>query len=241
LSIAYVGGKHRQSKVWAPLMLELARKKSPDLPHYLEPFVGGGSMLDKMAPNFQMVHAGDASPNLIAMWRHLQTHGPDSFPAHLSKEEWLNYKTEAEPSAMRGFAGFGCSFYRVFFASYMDSAKTTRNGLAKSYPSIQSVSFECCSYERWNSAVTKNTIVYCDPPYAGSDKAAFRSQGAFSRDFSHDAFWSCMRDWRSRGALVFVSEYDAPEDFHCISELELGKSTASKTNSKTKQKDRLWI
>lgn len=29
-------------------------------------------------------------------------------------------------------------------------------------------------------------------------------------------FWDEMRDWSARGALVFVSEYRAPDDWHAV-------------------------
>lgn len=48
-------------------------------------------------------------------------------------------------------------------------------------------------------------VVYCDPPYAGTD--------GYGREFDHEAFWQWCR---TRDFPVYVSEYRAPEDFISI-------------------------
>ena len=45
-------------------------------------------------------------------------------------------------------------------------------------------------------------VVYCDPPYAGTD--------GYGREFDHESFWQWCR---TRDFPVYVSEYRAPEDF----------------------------
>ena len=45
-------------------------------------------------------------------------------------------------------------------------------------------------------------VVYCDPPYANTDK--------YTVDFDHEAFWQWCR---TRNFPVYISEYRAPEDF----------------------------
>ena len=59
-------------------------------------------------------------------------------------------------------------------------------------------------------------VVYCDPPYRGT-------RGYFSdrkNSFDNDRFWEWVR---TRPYVVYVSEYDAPEDFVPIMELRKGK------------------
>lgn len=48
-------------------------------------------------------------------------------------------------------------------------------------------------------------VVYCDPPYAGT--------AGYGREFDHEAFWQWCR---TRDFPVYVSEYQAPEDFISI-------------------------
>lgn len=48
-------------------------------------------------------------------------------------------------------------------------------------------------------------VVYCDPPYKGT--------GGYGIEFNVDAFWEWVR---TRNYPVYVSEYQAPEDFVSI-------------------------
>lgn len=49
-------------------------------------------------------------------------------------------------------------------------------------------------------------VVYCDPPYANTENT-------YGAKFDHDAFWEWVR---TRDYPVYVSEYNAPEDFVSI-------------------------
>lgn len=68
-------------------------------------------------------------------------------------------------------------------------------------------------------------VVYCDPPYEG----VWKYDG---REFDHDRFWEWVR---TRDYPVYVSEYNAPEDFVSIFKKEkvrLGKGGNSAKNGK---------
>jgi hypothetical protein len=53
-----------------------------------------------------------------------------------------------------------------------------------------------------NYEYREGDIVYCDPPYVGTE--------GYGCEFDHDAFW----EWaRTRTYPVYVSEYQAPDDF----------------------------
>lgn len=58
--------------------------------------------------------------------------------------------------------------------------------------------------------VRPGDVVYCDPPYANT--TSYKDTDAFD----HDKFWDVCRDWAALGALVFVSEYTAPDDVVCV-------------------------
>lgn len=51
-------------------------------------------------------------------------------------------------------------------------------------------------------------VVYCDPPYANTD-----ARGCNTGIFDSDSFWKWVR---TRDYPVYVSEYNAPEDFVSI-------------------------
>ena len=67
----------------------------------------------------------------------------------------------------------------------------------------------------YDSFKPKKMTIYCDPPYRGN---LFNTEH-FSQ-FDHDAFWETMRKW-SKNNLVFISEYEAPDDFMCVWEKKM--------------------
>jgi DNA adenine methylase len=54
-----------------------------------------------------------------------------------------------------------------------------------------------------------SSIIYCDPPYANTTK--------YSQSVEVQMFWDKMREWTKSGNVVFISEYNAPNDFIKIS------------------------
>lgn len=96
-----------------------------------------------------------------------------------------------------------------------------RNALKQS-PKIQGVEFICCSYKDL-SGVT-NSLIYCDPPYQGTT-------GYKTGEFNHEEFFEWCRDMKSKGNSVFVSEYNAPDDFELVWQGEI------KTNFSSQRKE----
>ena len=72
------------------------------------------------------------------------------------------------------------------------------------------------SYE--DLEIPRNSIIYCDPPYAGTT--------GYKDKFNHDEFWKWCRDKKAEGHTIFISEYNAPKDFKCIWSQELNVSVA---------------
>ena len=50
-------------------------------------------------------------------------------------------------------------------------------------------------------------------------------------DFNHAKFWQWCRDMAKKGHTIFVSEYNAPEDFECVWEKELKSSLSANGKS----------
>ena len=85
------------------------------------------------------------------------------------------------------------------------------------------------SYDR--VLLHKNDIVYCDPPYASTKK--------YESDFDNDAFWEWARHTSKKVKKLYVSEYDAPDDFECIWQMKkkdsLGTQKGKKQNTKVEK------
>ena len=60
--------------------------------------------------------------------------------------------------------------------------------------------------------IPDNSLIYCDPPYEGAE--TYRKHLCLEHmEFDHKEFWQWCRDRSKEGHTVFVSEYNAPEDF----------------------------
>ena len=82
--------------------------------------------------------------------------------------------------------------------------------------------FICDSYENLDF---ENCLVYADPPYQGTT-------GYKTGAFDHDKFFKWCREQAKRN-IVFVSEYNAPDDFVCVWQGEIKTNFASNRKSAT--------
>jgi DNA adenine methylase len=205
----YVGGKTRISK-W---VADNVRLLGGTRPIYLEPFVGSGACFVKLSPTFQEVIASDAHTDLIMMWKALAEGWVP--PAHVSREEYFLLKT-SEPSALRGFVGFGASFSGKWFGGYVDTAwdahwnrftksylGAARESVLKAAPFFKRATIIHSDYRKHQ--VDDRTVVYCDPPYDGT-----LGYGGTAK-FGSGEFWTVAEAWSNAGAVVIVSESKAPE------------------------------
>jgi DNA adenine methylase len=223
----YVGSKAKIAKHLLPIILANRR---PDQ-WYVEPFVGGSNMIDKVGgPRL----GNDIDSNLIAMFRALQTGWMP--PANVSRDEY--YAIKANPQnyspELVCFVSLGCSFGNKRWGGYAQNKKGTnyadvcRRNLLKQLPNIKDVAYTNQNY--WSLNIPENSIVYCDPPYAGTVK--YSKEG-----FNHEQFWEWVRHI-SLFHKVFVSEYAAPPDFECV--LSVPTLTTMNKNSKDVRIEKLF-
>lgn len=236
----YVGGKYRQRKLFVPAILE----HTPNRDRYLEPFVGGGSMLERMAPHFQHVRASDNHRDLVLMYQALQDGWTP--PDRVTREEY-NRLREGDPSALRGFVGFGLSFGGKWFGGYATgkgvdeytfAGQTERNLRRVMEHLPQDTVFSHRDYKDWRPQ--PGTVVYCDPPYETRGVDYRTSVG-----FDHGCFWSTMDQWAQSGVHVYVSEFHAPTHWTYITEsvqrLTLAANSPVSKRDQGLQYDRLWV
>lgn len=90
------------------------------------------------------------------------------------------------------------------------------NNINKQIKKIDGVVFTSKCYTEFE--LKEHCLIYCDPPYKGT------KQYSTSKDFNHDTFWNWCREMNKLGHTVFVSEYNAPDDFECVWCKELSSS-----------------
>lgn len=202
----YMGSKARFAKHILPIIL---KDRQPGQ-SYIEPFAGGMNMIDKVDG---IRIANDQHEELMAMWQALIYENWDP-PKSVSEDEYkaIKYNQDDYPKHLVAYVGFN-SFGGKWFAGYRRDKQGKRDYWAEHYrnitkqvPNLEGVILSCKSYTELE--IPENSIVYCDPPYASTTK--------YRDSFDHDKFWEWCRQQSKAGHQLFVSEYNAPEDFNCI-------------------------
>lgn len=233
----YIGGK---SKLAKPINAEI-RARMAGCHTYLEPFMGGGATAALNAPMFERAYAGDVSKDLILMWQAVKDGWLPS--GGLTEDEYQALR-RAEPSAQRGFAGFGCSFGGKWFGgrarggynangSPRDHSAESARAVARLAPGIKALDeIRLCDYRDWSPG--QGWLVYADPPYHGT-----QGYGAAGMFISSD-FWSVMNDWVDRGAVVLVSEYTAPTGWAAVLTMDHTRSLQHGRDGRHSTVENLW-
>jgi DNA adenine methylase len=208
-----MGSKNRIAKDILPIIL----KDREDSQWYVEPFCGGLGTLDKVG-GYRI--GSDNNRYLIAMWKGLQENRER--PKEISKElyskariEFRNNINNEFDDFMIGWIGFMGSFKGRFFDGGYSGKTERRNYIdeqirntEKQIPLIDGIQFQYGEYD--TIQIPPNSIIYCDIPYKNT------KQYSTSKDFDHDKFWEWCREMSRNGHKVFISEYEAPEDFICL-------------------------
>lgn len=223
-----MGSKNRIAKFVLPIMIKEANEKG--ITTWVEPFVGGANMIDKVPNNFQRIgidYNAHTIEALIAI-RDLV----DKLPNQLTEDEYKQLKG-SEPEPIKSWLRFVCSYSGKFdngFARQGNPLKyksePIEEGLRnaqKQSPNLQGVKFINGSYDEYSDF--ENCLIYCDPPYEGT--TSYKT-GAFD----HTKFWDWCRKMSEKN-LVFISEYKAPDDFICVWEGEVKTNFASQRDEAT--------
>ena len=231
----YMGSKNRIAKYLLPIMLEEAKKHN--ITTWIEPFVGGANMIDKVPKEFKRI-GYDINKYLINFFNELQKGWMP--PDNITLEEYKNIKENKEKDLkLTLWAGICCSYGGKWFGGYVSDYKENRrlkngrlpnhqteskNSILKQLNKIKDVDFICDSFENLSF---ENSLIYCDPPYKGTTK--------YKDDFNHDLFYKWCKEMKSKGNLIFISEYEMPIEFKCILEVETNTQLGNGSNSGNKK------
>lgn len=182
----------------------------------------------------------DIHPQLIAMFQELQKGWVP--PSYISEEEYIKVKDNREkyPDYYVGYVGFNATFSAKYFGGYARGFKadgiTPRylsneayRNIMKQVPKLKDIQYICSDYYDNEFCELHNAAIYCDPPYENTTKYA-------TGNFDYERFWSWCRKM-SRTNKVFISSYNAPNDFECIWQKDtLANFDANRGNNTDKKK-----
>ena len=220
----YMGSKNRIAKHILPIMLE---HRAEDMT-WVEPFVGGANMIDKVAGkrigadiNSFLIDALIAIRDCIS-----------DLPKNNSEFTEADYQQlrKSEDYIYKGYAGFAFSYGGKWLGGWRRDKIGKRDYINEAYrnalnqnPKLQGVRFVESKYQ--DLKIPPNSLIYCDPPYEGTTKYKDR--------FNHKDFWQWCREKAKEGHKIFISEYNAPSDFECLWQKEIVSSLTKQTGSKT--------
>lgn len=222
----YMGSKASHAKeILSVIFGELAA--TPSI--WVEPFVGGCNMIDKVAPELQRF-GNDINADLIEMFKAVQSGWMP--PETITENEYDAIKTcpEQYPKALVAFVAIGCSYSGKWWGGY--ARGNTNKGLPRNYcmesrknllgQNLNNITFTSINYAEMT--IPDNAVVYCDPPYVNTTK--------YKNTFNHDNFWAWCDSLVSRGVKTFVSEYTAPDGWDCIWSKQVNNTLVQNTGSK---------
>ena len=219
----YMGSKNRIAKYILPIILK-DRKENQ---WYVTPFVGGGNTIDKVDG---LRIGADYDKDVINALKLIRDN-INLIPKN-NKEftEQDYYKVKNNPNhILYGYVAFAFSYASKKWGGWSRNKKKTRDYVAESYRNalkqhkkLQGIKLIHSNYK--DLKIPDNSIIYCDPPYANTTK--------YKTNFDHNEFWNWCRKKIKEGHQVFVSEYNAPEDFVCVWQKEIVSSLTKNTGAK---------
>ena len=181
----YMGGKHRLAKH----LVDAIAVEVGSVDCWVEPFVGGGSVAAAAVQRFGCdLVLSDVDPHAAVLWdRSTGFEWPDD--AVFSEDDWRRLREAGAVDKLTALAAFGASFggkkwdgfargaSRDFFAEGV-------RGWRRKFDAMSAASLatsECLPY--WSVVPPAGSVVYCDPPYAGTT-------GYASGEFDHARFYA---------------------------------------------------
>lgn len=218
--MAYLGGKATGSQH----IIKILNNKIFDGMPYIEPFVGYAHILRRITGKSSYV-ASDSNPLLMVLLKHIQK--SKEHPS-ITNEEYKILKEDPTADPLRAaYAAFTYSYNGKWFAGYIGSKARNYPAERKRYynklhdnPIFATTKLKTGSYTMYTPDNTHNSLIYCDPPYKGTEE--------YKNSFDSEEFWNWVRSMSAAQNFVFVSEYTAPEDFVCVGQKTKHQSIAGR-------------
>ena len=147
----------------------------------------------------------------------------------MNKDQYdvIKHNPQDYPDWLVGYVGIIASYCGKWFGGYAGKVNTKDGvrdymqeglkNLLSQLDNLQGAVFSSIPYQEL--IIPENSIIYCDPPYKGTTR--------YTEDFDHFAFYTWCREMKSKGHIVFVSEYSMPNDFECVWELPIKSSLSA--------------
>lgn len=239
--MVYMGSKAKYADKIVPILQKIINDNH--LTTYIEPFVGGANIIDKILCENKF--GFDKNATLIALHKKM-LENPKEIPENGSSDWWYTAKeiyrnSCGDPNKMLdmelwkiGAIAFYASFSNGGFSRGYGKPTNSRNYYNEAYrnhmrqgeqPLYKDINFQWINdYSLINCG--ENSLIYCDPPYEHTKPYGYK----FEIGFNYSDYWNWIRE-QSKNNFVICSEQTFPEDFKIIWVKEDAKRTAGKDNN----------
>ena len=227
----YLGSKNRISKELAPIIQGYITE---DTVGYLEPFVGGANMIDKIKHHNRI--GCDIHKQLIALLNKAKD-DIDGIPNEITEEEYYRVKNnkEAYEDWYVGLVGFCATFSARYFEGYArakgrNMPKEAIKNLKKQAPNLKGIEFRCFNF--LDLPKVEGYVIYCDIPYKDTKKYS-------TIKFPYEDFYEWAKKMSERNT-VLISEYNMPDEFECIWQKESNVNIDSNRKNSSERIEKLF-
>lgn len=235
----YIGSKNKLAKYLVPVIESYITK---DTNFYIEPFVGGANLIDKI--NFDKKIGYDIHVELIELLNFVKNNA-NKLPLQISKEEYINVRDNKEEYEKWyvGLIGFCGSYNAKYFGGYAGECNTKQGvrhydqeairNLKKQSNKLKNIEFKNLDFRKIDINYIINSVIYCDIPYKNTTDYK-------TENFPYEEFYNWCEKV-SENNIVLISEYNMPEDrFKCIWQKE-HKTTLDKNNNQKERIEKLFV
>ena len=236
----YMGSKNKLSKELVPIIQSYIKD---DTKGYIEPFVGGANIIDKVVCHKKI--GCDSNKVLIELLNYVKNID-NVLPDVILEDEYIKVKNNKENYDLwyLGFIGFCASFGAKYFNGYARDSKNDNSGswsrgaiknIEKQRVLLKDIKFINSDFRNIPKDKLNSYVIYCDIPYKNTTKYK-------TGDFPYEEFYDWCEEV-SRDNVVLISEYTMPEDrFKCIWSKEVKNNIGSGVNFTDNSRiEKLWV
>lgn len=175
----------------------------------MEPFCGMCSVFAQFVTEYpiKQVVLSDRNPYLIKLLKGLKNgYRPVK---KCSREKYDRYIRRDSTSLDALYTGFACAYRGDFRSTFFpnNNMETQREAALQLGDRLRESGAQLSvgEYDKWKPSTVRNTVIYCDPPYEGT-QCPYCIGNEYARPFDLQQFLIWCREMARHNA-VYVSEY----------------------------------
>lgn len=224
----YMGSKSSIFKDIYPIIFKNINSETT----FYDACCGGGNFIDKVPKHIKRIGI-DINPYVIGALCLIRDN-ITSLPKNNEEftiDDYKKYQYDTSLDiGMRGYVGFALSYGGKWFGGWCRDSKDKRDYVREAYNNAtkQAALLQNCKFivsDFMTMTYNHNSIIYIDPPYANTTTYK-------NIKFDYVYFWEWVRKMSINGYNIFVSSYEAPNDFECLFEKTICSSLTPNTGAK---------